>query len=190
MMRLSSVFWVLLVSATALATYGVKYEAQALVYQLGDVAKTTASANREMRVLDAEWAYLNRPEMLAAMNERFLSLAPITKKQLQTAITDIPMRPPPPPPPPPPAAPAPQTAPIPGLGPVAAVATRPPATVAPDAPAPPGSPAAPERLAMASMPGKPLPVRETASASPPLPRTRSLDSRSLDQLIARIAGGR
>jgi hypothetical protein len=183
MIRLSSVFWVLLVSATALATYGVKYEVQALVYRLGDVGKATASANREMRVLDAEWAYLNRPEMLAAMNERFLSLAPITKKQLQTAITDIPMPPPPPPP-------APETAPVPDLGPVATVAMRPPATAAPDALAPPRSPAAPEKLAMASMPSKPLPVRETASASPPPPRSRALDNRSFDQLIARIAGGR
>ena len=50
-----------------------------------------------IRVLDAEWAYLNRPDALAQMNQRFLSLTPIATKQLQTSLTDIPMRPAPPP---------------------------------------------------------------------------------------------
>ena len=50
----------------------------------------------EIRVLEAEWAYLTRPETLDAMNRRFLSLAPISTKQLHTTVADIPMRPPPP----------------------------------------------------------------------------------------------
>jgi hypothetical protein len=183
--RLSSVFWLLLVSATALATFAVKYEVQALDDQLTDAGKATASENRELRVLDAEWAYLNRPDMLAAMNQRFLSLAAITRKQLQTAITDIPMRPAPPAPAPAPPAAAPSEA-----GPVAAVDAQPPNDVAPVAAAPLAGPAAPERLAMASAPVKPLLVGATASPGQPLPRTRSLDNRSLDQLIARIAAAR
>lgn len=187
MIRLSSVFWVLLVSATALATYAVKYEVQALDDQLTDAGKATASENRELRVLDAEWAYLNRPDTLAAMNQRFLSLAPITRQQLQTAIADIPMRPAPTAPPPAPSVP--QTIPVPETGPVAAVDTRLPANTLPVASAALDGPPAPVRLAMASAPVKPLQVAAAATPSSLL-RPRSLDSRSLDQLIARIAAHR
>jgi hypothetical protein len=184
MIRLSSVFWLLLVSATALATFAVKYEVQALDDQLTDVGKATAAENRELRVLDAEWAYLNRPEMLAAMNQRFLSLVAITRQQLQTAITDIPMRPAPPPPPP--VAPP---APTPTTGPVAAVAAPPPSNPLPVAATPLHGPA-PEGLAMASAPAKPLLAAATISPGARLSRTRSLDNRSLDQLIARIVAAR
>jgi cell division protein FtsL len=197
MTRLSSVFWILLVSATALGTFAVKYRVQTLDNQLADARKASADAGRQLRVLNAEWAYLNRPDMLAAMNERFLQLVPITQKQLQTPITDIPMRPPPTPPP------VPQTAPIPQTGPVASLNTRPPAADSPSV-----SPAieptqAAEKLAMASTSGRPLLARADTMpdpADPSGPRNRSLashsrdsralDNRSLDQLIARIAGDR
>jgi hypothetical protein len=193
MIRLSSVFWVLLVSATALATFAVKYEVQTLDDRLADAEKATASENREVHVLDAEWAYLNRPEMLAAMNERFLALTPIARQQLQTSIADIPMRPPPP------AAPGATT------GAMAAVDRGTPAVAAPPAlTAADGGPldtssegatpkmsargaaAPPEKLALAA-PAAPLLVR-TAAVSPV--RARALDNRALDQLIARIAAGR
>ena len=197
MIRLSSVFWLLLVSATALTTFAVKYEVQALADQLTDAKKATASESREMRVLDAEWAYLNRPDMLAAMNQRFLSLVPITRKQLQTAIADIPMRPVPVPVPAAPQAPVPPAGPTPEIGPVAALDTWPSGTAPPAAPGSQDRPAVPEatdrpatpaRLMMASAPVRALLARPTTAA--PLARARSLDSRSLDQLIARIAGGR
>jgi hypothetical protein len=177
MIRLSSIFWLILVSATALATFAVKYEVQALDDQLGDLKRTTVSEHHELHVLDAEWAYLNRPDMLAAMNQRFLSLVPITRTQLQTTIADIPMRPPPP-------AAVPQTPPEEASARVAAV------DVAPPEPALPVTPASLDRLAMASAPVKPLLVKAAVSPGPPEPRTRPLDSRSLDRLIARIAASR
>lgn len=181
MIRLSSVFWLILVSATALATFAVKYEVQALDGQLGDTKRATASEHRELHVLDAEWAYLNRPDMLAAMNQRFLSLAPITRQQLQTAIADIPKRPPPPAPLPPPPVPEASAR-------VAAVDPAPPEPALPVTPASLERPAAgAEKLAMASAPIKPLLVKAAVASGSPSPRARPLDSRSLDRLIARIA---
>ena len=53
--------------------------------------RTTPSATSAC--FDAEWAYLNRPDALAQMNQRYLSLAPIATKQLIANIADIPMRP-------------------------------------------------------------------------------------------------
>ncbi|MGH7114782.1 MAG: cell division protein FtsL [Stellaceae bacterium] len=98
MIKLSTLFWLILVSATGFAMFAVKYEVQALADQLVHTTKKAAEVEHEVRVLDADWAYLNRPAALAQMNQRYLSLAPIATKQLYASVTEIPMRPAPPPP--------------------------------------------------------------------------------------------
>jgi cell division protein FtsL len=95
MIKVGTLFWLILVSATGFAMFGVKYQVQALEDELGRTKRAAVAEEHEIRVLDAEWAYLTRPEMLEAMNRRFLSLSPISTKQLRTSVTDIPMRPPP-----------------------------------------------------------------------------------------------
>jgi cell division protein FtsL len=97
MIRLSALFWLVLVSATGFAMFAVKYEVQALADQLAQTTKRADDSERDLRVLDAEWAYLNRPNALAQMNQRYLSLVPIATKQLIAGVTDLPMRPAPPP---------------------------------------------------------------------------------------------
>ena len=99
MIRLRSLFWLLLVSATGFAMFGVKYQVQALEDQLARIDRAAAAEEHEIRVLDAEWAYLTRPQTLEAMNRQFLSLVPTSTKQLRTTVVDIPMRPLPPAPP-------------------------------------------------------------------------------------------
>ena len=98
MIKLSALFWLVLVSATGFAMFAIKYEVQAVADQLAQTTKRADDAERDIRVFDAEWAYLNRPDALAQMNQRYLSLAPIATKQLIASIADIPMRPAPPPP--------------------------------------------------------------------------------------------
>ena len=97
MIRLGTLFWPVLVSATGFAMFGVKYQVQALEDELARTNRATAGEEHESRVLEAEWAYLTRPETLEAMNRQFLSLGPIATKQLHTTAGDIPLRPPPPP---------------------------------------------------------------------------------------------
>ena len=138
MIRLSTLFWLLAVSAAGFAMYAVKYEVQALADEHTRIVKQADDAERDLRVLEAEWAYLNRPEALAQMNQRFLSLGPIATKQLRSSLSDIPMRP----------------APAPALSPVETVAADGPALVADAGPmgalasaapsAPPTEPAAVE----------------------------------------------
>jgi hypothetical protein len=145
MIRLGTLFWLVLVSATGFAMFGVKYQVQALEDELGRTNRATAAEEHEIRVLEAEWAYLTRPATLEAMNRQFLSLGPIATKQLHTTATDIPLRPPPPAEPPP---------------------VEPPAVVAAAEPAPAAStpPSASE--------GVPLPAPELATsqtaAEPPV----------------------
>lgn len=182
MIKLSTLFWLILVSATGFAMFAVKYEVQALADQLVQSTKRSAEAEHEVRVLDAEWAYLNRPDALAEMNQRYLSLAPIATKQLYATVADIPMRPAPPP-----------------VETVAAVAPAPPQTPPsapgatgpqPNQPTPETAPAqgaapvvtaALEVRAAALDPVKPAPVKV---AFRPRPSRRA---QSLDALIAQIA---
>jgi hypothetical protein len=101
MISVGALFWVVLVAATGFAMFGVKYQVQALEDELARTRRATMAEEHEIRVLDAEWAYLTRPETLEGMNRQFLSLAPISTKQLHTTVADIPLRPPPPVAPPP-----------------------------------------------------------------------------------------
>jgi hypothetical protein len=151
MIRLGTLFWLVLVSTTGFAMFGVKYQVQALEDELGRTNRATAAEEHELRVLEAEWAYLTRPATLEAMNRQFLSLGPIATKQLHTTATDIPLRPPPPPLAEPPLAEPP---------------VEPPAVVAAAEPAPAASmpPSAPEGVPVQA----PEPVTPQTAAEPPV----------------------
>jgi hypothetical protein len=199
--RLGTLFWLVLVSATGFAMFGVKYQVQALEDELARTNRATAAEEHEFRVLDAEWAYLTRPATLEAMNRQFLSLGPIATKQLHATAADIPLRPPPPPAEPPPAE-------LPAI--VAAAEPAPAASAAPSAPegVPAPEPAAPQtaaeppvtQSALRAMPAllekpsaapqlaKAVPVKTAAKPSPPASPPRR--AKSLDDLIAQIMTSR
>jgi hypothetical protein len=92
MIRFAAVFWLGLVLASGCATFIVKYAAQDIDDQLARTHKQIVAEQQEIRVLTAEWTYLNQPERLAALNRRFLQLVPIDARQLQRKIEDIPWR--------------------------------------------------------------------------------------------------
>jgi hypothetical protein len=193
MIKLGTLFWLVVVSATGFAMFGVKYQVQALEDELARTRRATLAEEHEIRVLEAEWAYLTRPETLDAMNRRFLSLAPLSTKQLHTTVADLPMRPLPPPPPPEPApaeavvaAAEPPPNPQPSAveetpvepGPAAASAKPPPTRSALRA-----MPALLERPAAATQLAKAVPVKAVAKPNPSTPPRRA---KSLDDLIAQI----
>jgi hypothetical protein len=199
MIRLGTLFWLILVSATGFAMFGVKYQVQALEDELARTKRATIAEEHEIRVLDAEWAYLTRPETLDAMNRRFLSLAPLSTKQLHTTVADIPMRPPPAPPPPAETVVA-----------AAEPAPQPPVAVNPEDEALPPAPTAPTpakagaeppstRSALRAMPAlleRPAPPPQLAKAASGKAAAKSNPSnpprraKSLDDLIAQIMASR
>jgi len=169
MIKVGTLFWLVLVSATGFAMFGVKYQVQALEDELARTKRATTAEEHEIRVLDAEWAYLTRPETLEAMNRQFLSLTPISTKQLHSTAADIPLRPVPPAPPPA-AAPAEATA-------VVAAAEPTPPSNAPSsavASAPEGVP---------SRNPAPVPVKVAAE-----PQTAQSALRVMPALLERSAG--
>ncbi len=198
MIRLSALFWLVLVSATGFAMFGVKYEVEGLADEFAQTAKQADDAERDIRVFDAEWAYLNRPDALALMNQRYLSLVPIATKQLVAGVNDIPMRPAPPSPPPPiqSAAAGAQTSslqsapPAPSEPPTGQPSESQPAGGQPSSPGRPAQGQVPtetvalETPATTPEPAKPLLIR---AAPRPIPPHRA---NSLDELIAQIAESR
>ncbi|HXC89939.1 MAG TPA: hypothetical protein VNV18_07215 [Stellaceae bacterium] len=210
MIRLSTLFWLVVVSTAGFAMFAVKYQVQSLADELARTVQKTADAERDLRVLDAEWAYLNRPDALAQLNERLLSLVPIATKQLRANVADIPMRPAPPPPPPPPpppvaietvaavapaiVAPPPDALPVEDGAMPLDVAGPPaqPTESAPPAPHEPRMPVEPKRPVVtvalethgAAQLTRPSPVRSAARA------TSQHRAGSLDELIAQIAESR
>jgi hypothetical protein len=179
MIKLATLFWLVLVSATGFGMFAVKYQVQSLEDELNRARKETIAEEHVIRMDEVEWTYLTRPETLEEMNQRHLSLMPIATTQLRASIADIPLRPPPPIEDPvtsaaPPAEPAPS-----------AVAAPEPATqpqTPPQAPAPiaTSSPALPQAPEIA----KPVAVKAVAKpAGPRRPKT-------LDDLIAQIAASR
>jgi len=176
MMRLGTVLWLVLVLAAGFTTFKVKYAIQDTEDQLRRVRRQTVAEQQEIRVLNAEWTYLNQPERLSELNRRFLGLASISTKQLQRTIEEIPLRPP--------AAPS-----------DAAVEASPTAAIAP--PAAPTLPAvtavAPRPAPVVAMsaplhpPIDPAPARPTTAAPVQLAKAGPGETaNSLDALIAQI----
>jgi hypothetical protein len=180
MVKVGTLFWLVLVSATGFAMFGVKYQVQALEDELARTKRATMAEEHEIRVLDAEWAYLTRPETLEAMNRQFLSLTPISTKQLHSTAADIPLRPVPP-------APPPAAAPAEATTVVAAAEPTPPSNAPSNAVA-----SAPERVMPALLersagtPQLAKAVAVKAVVKPTAPRR----AKSLDDLISQIMASR
>ena len=170
MTRFGAGFWLAVVLIAVFTTFRVKYAVQDVEDQLNKVRRETIAEQQEIRVLTAEWTYLNQPERLAELNQRFLSLVPLSARQLQTTIAELPLRAPAAPDvvlasAPPAAAPQPATAALPVIP--AALAATPQTAAAPAA----GPSAGAARVQLAT----------AGSGDAP---------RSLDALFAEVAGAR
>jgi hypothetical protein len=182
-------FWLVLVLITGFAMFGVKYAVQSQEEELNRIKKATIAEEQAIRTNEAEWAYLTRPETLDEMNRHYLSLEPISTKQLRLTVTDIPLRPQPPLPadPTPIAAPAPESGISSPEAPIAAAIQAAIQEVQTLAAAPETSvaAAAPEKPAHPVELAKPAPAK--TAGKPAMPPRRP---RSLDELIDQVAASR
>jgi hypothetical protein len=90
-MRGATLMWAALAVAVGVALFLVKYKVQDLEHQL--VAKQAQVVRDEgaIRVLEAEWTYLNDPSRLRRLSEEYLGFHAATARNVAT-IDALPMR--------------------------------------------------------------------------------------------------
>ena len=82
MIRPGTALWLILVIAVGYAMFQVKYEVMQQEETLGRLNKEIADTRERIRVIDAEWSYLTRPDRLKRLAARYLNLAPIGAAQI------------------------------------------------------------------------------------------------------------
>ncbi len=91
MNRLSLPVWLVLVIAAGFCMFQIKFAVQELEHQLGQTNRDIARAQEQVRVLKAEWSYLNEPGRLSDLNRRHLGLAPVAARQMEN-VAALPQR--------------------------------------------------------------------------------------------------
>jgi hypothetical protein len=91
MSRVLALGGIALTIAASVGLYQVKYQVQGMERDLAQMKRDVVRDRGEIQVLEAEWSYLNQPERLQDLANRYLSLAPATTAQM-AAIEDLPPR--------------------------------------------------------------------------------------------------
>lgn len=89
--RVSTVICLILFAASAFGLYLVKYQVQDLQGELAKRKAELASEREAIHLLNAEWAYLTRPERLEALQKKHLSLKSISSGQTMMMQANLPV---------------------------------------------------------------------------------------------------
>ncbi len=90
MRRLLIIGGVFLVGALAFGLYTLKYEVQQLEDRYAAANRAILVEQEAIRILKAEWSFLNNPTRLSALVERHLDLSPVVADRMVT-LGEIPM---------------------------------------------------------------------------------------------------
>ncbi len=83
MSRLSIIaIWVAVIVVAAFGLYRVKYEVQSIRAQIAETSQELAQERESLHVVAAEWAYLNRPERLRKLADKYLTGGELTVSQV------------------------------------------------------------------------------------------------------------
>jgi len=84
MIRIGTVIWFVVLALLGVGLFQVKYAVQAKERELRKVNRQIAADHDAMRVLEAEWSYLNDPVRLADLTRRHTDLTPVMASQIVT----------------------------------------------------------------------------------------------------------
>lgn len=90
-MKLITSVLFLLTVLTPLGLYFMKNEVRQMEQEIVARNKALTSDQEEIRVLQAEWSYLNQPARLDELSLRYLGLGPVVTNQI-IMIDDLPYR--------------------------------------------------------------------------------------------------
>lgn len=89
-MRFSTIVGLVICLTAAAMLYTVKYRVQELDSQIASAQAQIRDEKAAMHVLSAEWAFLNRPDRLRTLSDKYLQLASLDGQQL-TEVASLPM---------------------------------------------------------------------------------------------------
>lgn len=81
MIRRSTLLWLLAAVLIGCGLYQLKYEVQAKEERLARLNRQILQEQEAIHVLNAEWAFLNRPDRLADLANRHLEMTPVAPAQ-------------------------------------------------------------------------------------------------------------
>ena len=80
--RIANFAWMGGIAVAAFGLYLVKYSVQDVQREVVAMRAALVQENKSIHMLNAEWAYLNRPERLKALAEAHMQVAPISSVQI------------------------------------------------------------------------------------------------------------
>lgn len=93
MIRIGTLIWIAILGLLSVGLFQVKYAVQAKENELKSVNRQITADRQILRVLEAEWSYLNDPVRLADLTRRHTDLAPVMAGQI-ASFADLRARPP------------------------------------------------------------------------------------------------
>ncbi len=91
MNKLALFAWLAACAVTIWFAFHIKYKVQELESELGIARAEMQRDSEAIRVLEAEWSFLNQPSHLADLAERHLDFSPILAEQV-VHLGDLPAR--------------------------------------------------------------------------------------------------
>ncbi len=82
-MRPAALLGIALLALSIFALFQVKYKVQNLRRDLAEIERQVTSDKQSIHVLQAEWAYLNRPERLKRLADQYLDLRYVSVAQVK-----------------------------------------------------------------------------------------------------------
>lgn len=91
MIRVGTMIWLGLIGASSAFLFKTSYEVQSLEGELRGLNRSILREQDSIRVMHAEWAFLNQPSRLQALTDQFTKLRPIAPTQMVASAADLPM---------------------------------------------------------------------------------------------------
>lgn len=82
-LRVSGIILMMCFAIAASGLYFVKYAVQDVQRDVASLQGELKDERESLHLLNAEWAYLNRPERLHALADKHLNLEPLDSRQIQ-----------------------------------------------------------------------------------------------------------
>ena len=88
-MKLSTVMWMFVIVVASFMLYKVKYQVQTLKNEVAATSRELEKEREALHVVNAEWAYLNRPARLQQLAAKYLASTELTVSQI-AEVEEIP----------------------------------------------------------------------------------------------------